>query len=110
MARDRRLEDQIREDLPPGLPLTERSMFGGWAWLVNGNLALGARDDGLLARLGKGNDGWALAVDDVSPMISRGRRMDGWVRAGPAAYGDDRIRLRLIEAALDFARRLPPKA
>ena len=109
MARDRGLEDQIREDLPPGLPLTENAMFGGWAWLINGNLALGAQDDGMLARLGKGNDGWALARDDVLPMISRGRRMDGWVRAGPAAYGDDAIRLRLIEAALDFACRLPPK-
>ena len=38
----------------------------------------------------------------VSPMISRGRAMDGWVRAGPIAYGDDALRLRLIEAALDF--------
>ena len=110
MARDRGLEDQIREDLPKGLPLTEKSMFGGWAWLVNGNLALGARDDGLLARLGKGNDGWALALPDVAPMISRGRLMGGWVRAGPAACGDDAIRLRLIETALDFALRLPPKA
>ena len=109
MARDRGLEDQIREDLPAGLPLTEKAMFGGWAWLVNGNLALGARDDGLLARLGKGNDGWALGLGEVSPMISRGRRMDGWVRAGPGAYGDDKTRLRLIEAALDFAGRLPPK-
>ena len=72
-------------------------------------LLCGARADGMLIRLGKGNDGWALALRDVSPMISRGRRMDGWVRAGPAAYGDDAIRLRLIEASLDFVRRLPPK-
>jgi hypothetical protein len=88
MARDKGLEDLIREGLPSQLALTEKSMFGGWAWLVDGKLALGARDDGMLARPGKGNDGWALALRDVSPMISRGRRMDGWVRAGPAAYGD----------------------
>jgi hypothetical protein len=110
MARDKGLEDLIREALPSQLALTEKSMFGGWAWLFEGKLALGARDDGMLARLGKGNDSWALALKDVSPMISRGRRMDGWVRAGPAAYGDDAIRLRLIEASLDFVRRLPPKA
>ena len=30
-------------------------MFGGWAWLLRGNLVCGAREDGLLARLGKGS-------------------------------------------------------
>jgi hypothetical protein len=109
MARDRGLEDLIREDLPRDLALAEKSMFGGWAWLLNGSLLLGARSDGMLARLGKGNDAWALGLPDVSQMISRGRRMEGWVRAGPAAYGDDSVRRRLIEAALEFVRGLPPK-
>ena len=89
MARDQGLEDLIREELPKGVALEERAMFGGLAWLLNGNLALGARSDGMLARLGKGNDAWALALPDITPMISAGRPMAGWVRAGPAAYGDD---------------------
>ncbi len=110
MARDPGLEELIRGNLPRELALTEKGMFGGWAWLLNGNLLLGARGDGMLARLGKGNDGWALALPDIAPMISRGRVMSGWVRAGPAAYGDDALRSRLIEGALDFVRRLPPKA
>ncbi len=109
MARDPGLEDLIREDLPRDPSLTEKAMFGGWAWLFNGNLLLGARSEGMLARLGKGNDGWALAQPDVAPMISRGRRMDGWVRAGPSAYADDEMRARLIEGALSFVRRLPLK-
>ena len=109
MARDPGLEDLIREDLPRDLALTEKAMFGGWAWLLDGNLLVGARSDGMLARLGKANDGWALRLPDVSPMISRGRAMDGWVRAGPIAYGDDAIRLRLVEGALGFVRGLPPK-
>ena len=109
MARDSGLEELIRGNLRREPGLAEKAMFGGRAWLLNGNLILGARADGMLARLGKGNDGWALALPDIAPMISRGRRMDGWVRAGPAAYGDDAVRLRLIEGALDFVRRLPPK-
>ena len=109
MARDPGLEDLIRGDLPRDAALTEKAMFGGWAWLLNGKLLLGARGDGMLARLGKGNDGWALALPDIAPMISRGRAMDGWVRAGPAAYGDDALRLGLIEGALEFVGRLPPK-
>jgi hypothetical protein len=109
MARDRGLEDLIRSDLPRDLALTEKAMFGGWAWLGNGNLLIGARSDGMLARLGKGRDAWALALPDVSPMMSRGRPMDGWVRAGPATNGDDALRARLIEAALAFGKSLPPK-
>ena len=109
MARDRGLEDLIRSDLPHDLALTEKAMFGGWAWLYGGHLLLGARGDGMLARLGKGRDAWALALPDVGPMLSRGRAMDGWVRAGPGAYGDDAVRARLIEAALAFVGDLPPK-
>jgi len=109
MARDSGLEDLIRADLPRDLGLTEKAMFGGWAWLLNGNLLLGAREEGMLTRLGKGRDGWALALDDIGPMISRGKAMGGWVRAGPKAYGEDPLRRRLIAAALEFVRALPGK-
>lgn len=76
---------------------------------MNGNLLCGARDDGMLVRLGRGRDGWALELQDVAPMISRGRPMQGWVRAGPAAFGDDALRRKLIDAALVFVRSLPAK-
>ena len=109
MPRNKGLEDLIREALPRDLALNEQAMFGGIAWLLNGNLALGARSDGMLARLGKGQDAWALALPGVEPMMMRGRAMDGWVRAGPAAYGDDALRARLIEAALAFVNGLRPK-
>ena len=110
MARDAGLEELIRNELPPGLRVTEKPMFGGLAWLLDGNLLVGARNDGMLARLGKGADDWALALPDVEPMISAGRTMSGWVRAGPEAWGDDALRARLIAAALTFVKDLPPKA
>ena len=109
MARDPGLEDLIRADLPHDLALTEKAMFGGMAWLIDGNLLVGARGDGMLVRLGKGNDAWALALPDVGPMMMGDRAMNGWVRAGPGTYGDDGLRARLIEAAVMFVKRLPPK-
>jgi hypothetical protein len=108
MARDPGLEELIRSDLPAE-PFREKAMFGGWSWMLNGNLVCGAREDGMLARLGKGRDAWALALPGVAPMILRGREMAGWVRAGPAAYGDDALRRRLLGAAVDFVRSLPGK-
>lgn len=109
MARDEGLEEILRDDLCGMSGLTEKAMFGGWAWLLDGNLLCAARDDGMLARLGKDQDGWALDMPDVVPMISRGRRMQGWVRAGPSAFGDDALRRRLVDAALAFVRSLPAK-
>jgi hypothetical protein len=109
LARDKGLEELVREDLKAEPALTEKPMFGGWAWLLNGNLLCGARDDGMLARLGNDRDGWALEMPDVAPMVSRGRRMRGWVRAGPSACGDNVLRQRLIDAALVFVRSLPAK-
>jgi hypothetical protein len=108
MPRDPGLEELVRADLPPDA-YTEKAMFGGWAWLLHGNLLCGARADGLLARLGKGRDGWALALPGIAPMISAGRTMSGWVRAAPEAYGEDALRRQLLAAAVDYVRTLPAK-
>ncbi|HLH11247.1 MAG TPA: TfoX/Sxy family protein [Methylovirgula sp.] len=109
MARDEGLEELLRQDLEGEPGVAEKAMFGGRAFLLNGNLLCGARDDGMLVRLGKDKDGWALALADVVPMISRGKPMQGWVRAGPQAFGDDALRRKLLDAALAFVRALPAK-
>ncbi|HEX6564461.1 MAG TPA: TfoX/Sxy family protein [Chthoniobacterales bacterium] len=109
MARNKVLEELLNDDLAQIRGLSEKAMFGGRAWLLNGNLLCGARDDGMLARLGKGNDAWAPATPGIAPMISRGRQMHGWVRATPEVYEDDALRRKLLKAALDFTRSLPKK-
>jgi hypothetical protein len=109
VARDAGLEELLNDDLSTVPDLVEKSMFGGWAWLLDGNFLCGARDDGMLARIGKTNEGWALEIPGVGPMISRGRRIGGWVRADADAYGDDAVRRRLLDAALEFVGSLPAK-
>jgi hypothetical protein len=109
MARDKHLEDLLAAHLRAEPGLTQKAMFGGEAWMINGNLLCAARDDGMLVRLGRDNDGWALQTSGIVPMISRGRRMSGWVRAGAEAFGDDALRHRLLDAALAFVRGLPTK-
>jgi len=109
MARDKGLEELLNDSLVSVPGLTQKAMFGGWAWLVNGNLLCAARTDGLLVRLGKGNDAWALEIPGISPMMMRERRMPGWVRAAPEVYSNDSLRERLVNAALEFNRSLPKK-
>lgn len=109
MARDRGLEELLNDDLRSVPDIAEKAMFGGWAWLAHGNLLCGARDDGMLVRLGKDHDGWALQIPGIVPMISRGRRMHGWVRVASEAYGNDALRQKLLNSALTFVRSLPAK-
>lgn len=110
MARDPGLEDLVAEDLAEVQLLSTKAMFGGLAWLHDGHLLCAARHDGMLIRLGAGRDGWALEQAGVAPMRSHGRSMTGWIWAGEDAVGDDTLRRRLLEAALDFVRALPRKA
>jgi hypothetical protein len=109
MARNKVLEELLNDDLAQVRGVTEKAMFGGRAWLLNGNLLCGARDDGMLARLGKGNDSWALTTPGIGPMISRGRPTPGWVRAAPEVYENDGLRRKLLDAALNFTKSLPKK-
>ncbi|WP_091738182.1 TfoX/Sxy family protein [Phenylobacterium immobile] len=108
MARDPGLEELVREHLGFEPGLVEAAMFGGRAWLLDGNLLCAASGKGLMVRLGKGNDGWALKRSGVAQM-SAGHPMAGWVRADADAYGDDDLRTKLLSAALAFTRALPPK-
>ena len=92
MARDPGLEAILADDLRDVSGLRTKPMFGGLAWLLHGNLMLGARVDSLLVRLGKGHDAWALELPGVVPMVLGERHMYGWVRADASVYGDDGLR------------------
>jgi len=109
MARDKGLEELLENDLAGTRGLTQKAMFGGMAWLLNGNLLCGAREDGMLVRLGKGNDAWALKHRGIEPMVMQGRPMSGWLRADQSAYGYDALRSKLLKAAIEFNRTLPRK-
>jgi hypothetical protein len=109
MARDMGLEELLNDSLAEIPGLTQKAMSGGMAWLLNGNLLCGARDDGMLVRLGKDNGAWALKIPGVAPMVMQGRKMNGWVRAAPEVYGADSPRKKLLKAALEFNRTLVKK-
>jgi hypothetical protein len=48
MPRDPGLEELVKFSLGNTRGLTEKSMFGGWAYLLHGNLLIGARRTGSL--------------------------------------------------------------
>jgi TfoX/Sxy family transcriptional regulator of competence genes len=110
MAYDDELADRIR-DVVQGEPgLSERRMFGGLAFLVNGNMAVSASSQGgLLLRIDP--DQAESLVDDehVRRFEMRGREMDGWLRVDPEVLGTEGQLRRWAEHGLSYARALPPK-
>jgi len=109
MARDEALEALMEDALQGTAGVTSKVMFGGKCWLLHGNLVCGARKDSLLFRLGRENDGWALALPGIGSMQSGARTMHGWVRATPEAYASDALRERLLRESLRYAASLPRK-
>src|SRR5271169_5444594 len=109
MPRDSGLEELISCTLGYAPGLTEKAMFGGWAFLLYGNLLCGARRGSLMLRVGRANEDWALTIPGVVPMSMRGRRMHGYVRVATEAYADDVISHRLLDAAVTFTLTLPRK-
>jgi hypothetical protein len=109
MPRDPGLEELVHSSLGSLPGLTEKAMFGGWAFLLNGHLLCGARRGSLMLRVGPDNENWALKAPHVVPVVMRGRRMAGYVRATTEAYADDDLRQRLLDAAVAFTRALPRK-
>jgi len=109
MPRDRGLEEVVREYLEDLEGLSDKAMFGSWCWLLDGNLLCCASQDGVMVRLGKGNEQSALAEEGITPFINGKREMPGWVLVAPESFASDSLARSLIERALSFVRGLPPK-
>jgi hypothetical protein len=109
MAYDEGLAQTFRDALADRSGVSERKMFGGLCFMLNGNMLCGTYRDGGMYRVGKGNEAAALALPHVRPMTMTGRPMPGLVDVDRIAIDDDVLRDKLMRLALDFVEALPPK-
>ena len=84
-------------------------MFGGFGYLLNGNMCVGIHKDTLIIRVGLERAGQVLNEPHVRPMDLTGRVMKGWATVEPDALSADADLLRYCQYALDFVKTLPPK-
>ena len=109
MAYDQGLAHILRDDLTDTAGVSEKKMFGGLCFLLNGNMLCGVHKDGGMFRVGKDNEPAALAIDGASPMAFTGRKMGGMIDVDEDLMADDSRRARVMALALDFVAPLPPK-
>ena len=108
MAYDEALAERIRTIIAARSDVTERKMFGGIAWMLAGNMAVGLMKDGLMVRLG---DKTAEALEEPhtsQPMMGE-RPMKGMVVVAPEGVEADEQLGAWIGRGAAVARSLPPK-
>ena len=81
MAYDDDLANRIRELIAVERGVTEKKMFGGLAFMINGNMAVSASGQGgLLLHVEPAQTNELLQKPYAQPFERRGRVMDGWLR------------------------------
>jgi hypothetical protein len=110
MAYDEELAFRIRAIVADEDGVTEQRMFGGLAFLVNGNMAVAASGQGgLLLHVPPASTDELLSRPHASPMEMRGKEMAGWLRVADDALGNDTDLEGWVAIGVDYARALPPK-
>lgn len=109
MAFDEGLAQRIREAIGDDPDVVERKMFGGLAFMLRGNMAVGIVGDELMVRVGP--DAWeaSLALPHAREMDFTGRSMRGMVYVGVDGIAEDDDLAAWIERGAAFAGSLPPK-
>ena len=110
MVYDVELADRVRAVVRDEPGLTEKRMFGGLAFLIQGNMAVSASSQGgLLLRINPAMAPSLLTHSHVRPFEMRGRSMDGWLHVGAEAVDDENELRRWVSHGVAYARSLPPK-
>jgi len=110
VAYDEDLADRIRELLSGEKGLEEKRMFGGLAFLINGNMAVAASGQGgLLVRMAPDDTDKLLDGKHVSPMVMAGREARGWLLVTIDGVKTKRQLRTWVSRGAGYARTLKPK-
>jgi hypothetical protein len=110
MAYDEELAERIRGLVKDERGLTEQRMFGGLAFLINGNMSVSASGQGgLLLRVDPEETEALVKEPHAQRFEMRGRAMDGWLRVGADGVRTQRELERWVARGVSYARSLPAK-
>lgn len=106
---DEFLIERIRPMLHRRKGLTEKKMFGGVCFLINGNMCVGTWRGALVVRLDRTKHEDTQAEPHVRPMDITGKVMRGWALVDPEGIATDECLRGWLDRAVRFARTLPVK-
>jgi hypothetical protein len=111
MAYDEALAERIRACLEDEPDVTESTMFGGLAFLVNGHMAIAAsHQGGALVRVDPADADELVDTTSAEVAVMRGRPMAGWLRVPAGDLEEAAGVAAWASRSAAYARGLPPKA
>lgn len=109
MAYDPVLADRVRAHVSRHVEFAERKMFGGLAFLVNGNMCCGVTGSDLVLRLTPATAARALQAPHTRPMDFTGKPMKSMIYIDADGTRSDATLQKWVRTAVDVARDLPGK-
>lgn len=109
MAYDEKLAEKVQVALKGKRGVTEKKMFGGICFLINGKMIGGVNKDNLLLRVGPEKQKEALKHKYARPIDFTGRKMTGFVHMAADGLKRSDSMARWIGLGLDYAGSLPKK-
>ncbi|WP_019201902.1 TfoX/Sxy family protein [Tsukamurella sp. 1534] len=109
MAHDEGLADRIRDAIDGEPGITEKRMFGGLAFLVDGHMAIAANSRGEAMVRVHPDAADELLGPHVTNTVMRGRELRGWLDLASDATASDVELREWVRRGVDHARSLPPK-
>lgn len=109
MAFDAQIADELRECLAGEDGLSEKRMFGGLAFLIDGKMAVAATSDGLMVRIDPSQVEELVSDGRAERMVMNGRPMNGWLSIDADAVPTHGEIARWAAIGVSYARSLPAK-
>jgi TfoX/Sxy family transcriptional regulator of competence genes len=110
MAYDEDLADRVRELIAGEHGVAEKRMFGGLAFLIDGNMSVCVSGKGgLMVRVPREDTEKLLAREHVEPMVMAGRETRGWLRVGVDGVKTKRQLQAWVSRGVDYAKSFPAK-
>jgi len=109
MPYDETLAERVRALVANRDGYSERKMFGGLCFMLNGNMFAGVVRDDLMLRVGKDAFNQALTRPGAKPMDFTGRPMVGMVFVEPQGCASKEALQAWLDDAVGFVETIPPK-
>ncbi len=109
MPYDEGLAERIRSLIADDPRVTEKKMFGGVAFLLDGKMFVGIVKDDLMVRVGPERYEESLQGAHVRPMDFTGKPMLGYVYVAPDGVEEETQLAKWVRLGAKFVATLPAK-
>ncbi len=89
--------------------ISGKQMFGGFGYLLHGNMCCGIWKEYLILRIGPDAYADTLSKPYIKKFDITGKEMRGWVMVEPEGFEKDEDLRRFLDQAISFAKTLPKK-